>query len=409
MSLWTPGGEVPVERGRRGARRQRCGRPGRRPRPRRAQPRGAGPGRGDDRPDGRGPAPDPLGPGRPVRDQPRRRLLRAGRHPPRRSPSPTSTRPASPSTPCRRVLDALEDRLGEDERHAARRAGPAPDWSSCRCKATLRRTPATTGRPTPAARAAATPRPAQAGGAGRTASQRPSRPGDHVEGHRGADLDGAGAVGDARCSGTGSSSPSSAVTVAEADAVVERRSTRAGAGRAPPRGRAGRHGQWTILESGSSMMSVAPASLSAGISTLIAALRRPRSRPRSRRRRRARSPSATSSTGSRSMTASRSVGGDVELHQHLAPGLEHALEQGADLVHGVAPSPGRRRPPGWRRARCRTCRIVSMILSPAARRARPGLGDLDDAVDDVGDLGLGGAVGEADVGVDALARRRTAG
>jgi hypothetical protein len=27
--------------------------------------------------------------------------------------------------------------------------------------------------------------------------------------------------------------------------------------------------------------------------------------------------------------------GDVELHEHLAAGLEHALEQREDLLHGV--------------------------------------------------------------------------
>ena len=53
--------------------------------------------------------------------------------------------------------------------------------------------------------------------------------------------------------------------------------------------------------------------------------------------------------------------------------------------------------------------MVSMILSPAARRARPVSVMSTMAVDDVGDLGLGGAVGEPDVGLDALVGRRTAG
>ena len=62
----------------------------------------------------------------------------------------------------------------------------------------------------------------------------------------------------------GQAVPSSAVDLARARAVVER------GDRASRRDGAS---QWTILESGSSMMSVAPASLSAGISMLIAGLR----------------------------------------------------------------------------------------------------------------------------------------
>ena len=43
-----------------------------------------------------------------------------------------------------------------------------------------------------------------------------------------------------------------------------------------------------------------------------------------------------------------------------------------------------------------------MILRPGGAQRPAGLGDVDDAVDDVGHLRLGGAVAEADVGVDAL-------
>ena len=50
-----------------------------------------------------------------------------------------------------------------------------------------------------------------------------------------------------------------------------------------------------------------------------------------------------------------------------------------------------------------------MILQPGGAQGPAGLGDVDDAVDDVGHLGLGRAVGEADVGLDARASRRTAG
>ena len=44
-----------------------------------------------------------------------------------------------------------------------------------------------------------------------------------------------------------------------------------------------------------------------------------------------------------------------------------------------------------------------MTLSPAARSALPGLGHVDDGVGDVGDLGLGRAVGERDLRLDAVA------
>ena len=50
---------------------------------------------------------------------------------------------------------------------------------------------------------------------------------------------------------------------------------------------------------------------------------------------------------------------------------------------------------------CET-RSVSITRSPAARSALPGLGHVDDGVGDVGHLGLGGAVGERDVGVDPV-------
>ena len=42
-------------------------------------------------------------------------------------------------------------------------------------------------------------------------------------------------------------------------------------------------------------------------------------------------------------------------------------------------------------------------------QGRPGLGDLDDDVDDVGHLGLGGAVGQLDAGVDAALLEEAAG
>ena len=43
-----------------------------------------------------------------------------------------------------------------------------------------------------------------------------------------------------------------------------------------------------------------------------------------------------------------------------------------------------------------------MIRRPAARKRPTGLGDVDDAVGDVGDLRLGRAVRQPHVGVDAL-------
>ena len=96
---------------------------------------------------------------------------------------------------------------------------------------------------------------------------------DQVEGHRGARRGWCGCRRRWRCSGRQCS--------------CRRRRGPCRAPRLVELGdRAGRtaHRQWTIFDSGSSMMSVAPASLRAGMSVLISALAPP-SRPRSRRRR----------------------------------------------------------------------------------------------------------------------------
>ena len=109
-----------------------------------------------------------------------------------------------------------------------------------------------------------------------------------------------------------------------------------------------RTGQWTILARASSMMSVAPWSFRAGMSDVDLRLAAPPSRRRTRRR-----PNSSDTVGDRSDgqdldDAGQLVGGDVELDQHLAPGLERALQQGQQLLHGVALVGVGGRRPGWR-------------------------------------------------------------
>ena len=94
----------------------------------------------------------------------------------------------------------------------------------------------------------------------RRASQRPRWPGTTSKATGVAHVDRAGAVGDRRCSGRRARAPSSAVDGRRCRVLVELDDP-------APLGH-----QWTILDSGSSMMSVAPASFSAGISVLISAL-----------------------------------------------------------------------------------------------------------------------------------------
>ena len=95
------------------------------------------------------------------------------------------------------------------------------------------------------------------------------------------------------------------------------------------------------------------------------------------------------------------LGGDVELDEHLAARLEGAVEQHHQLRHRV--------PLG----RVGVARRVGdgfgptgedRVDDPQPGRAQgaTGLGDVDDAVGDVGDLRLAGAVRQADVGGDAL-------
>ena len=96
--------------------------------------------------------------------------------------------------------------------------------------------------------------------------------------------------------------------------------------------------QWTILEIGSSMMSEAPWSSSAGISVLISRLGTTVSTAK---------PPSPCSVGDRRRLHRREqldhrveVGArHVELHQHLAPRLEGALEQRADLAASRAACP----------------------------------------------------------------------
>ena len=100
--------------------------------------------------------------------------------------------------------------------------------------------------------------------------------------------------------------------------------------------------------------------------------------------------------------------GHVQLEQDLAPRLEGPLEEGEELGHGVAlDRVGRRRRVGDELG-------AGLEEGPddpetGGGQGPAGLGDLHHGVGDVGDLGLGGAVGEPDLGLDALLLEEPAG
>ena len=92
---------------------------------------------------------------------------------------------------------------------------------------------------------------------------------------------------------------------------------------------------------------------------------------------------------------------DVELHEHAAPRFERAGEQRLELLHRLAlVGVGVRDRVGDQLGVRDEHRVEHL---EAGRPERPAaLGDLDHRVGDLGDLGLGRAVRQRDVGVDAV-------
>ena len=112
--------------------------------------------------------------------------------------------------------------------------------------------------------------------------------------------------------------------------------------------------------------------------------------------------------GRTARTASRFCGFDVELHEHLAPRLERALQQGEDLLHGVTLLGVRRRRRIGDELGVRHQQRLDHPQPGGTQRAS-GLGHVDDGIRDVGHLGLGGAVGERDVRLDPVGLQGPAG
>ena len=95
---------------------------------------------------------------------------------------------------------------------------------------------------------------------------------------------------------------------------------------------------------------------------------------------------------------------DVELDEDASTRFERSAEQRPDLLHGLALLRlfvGSRI--GDQLGERHQDRVEHLEAGGAQRAAR--LGDLDDGVGDVGHLGLGGAVRQLDVGVDAVLRQ----
>ena len=159
------------------------------------------------------------------------------------------------------VLDAVERPARRRRADAARRAGPAADWPSSQLAASRGRADGPIDRSTEPAgvRPVAGGRSASHGRGGRARPRRRPRRRRRSCGCRRR----------WRCSGR-----------TRRSAVVGRAPCRSPRGRrsvdravpAPVTAGTARRHQWTILEIGSSMMSVAPASFSAGISMLMLAL-----------------------------------------------------------------------------------------------------------------------------------------
>ena len=116
------------------------------------------------------------------------------------------------------------------------------------------------------------------------------------------------------------------------------------------------------------------------------------------------------SDGMMSSTAWSWAFGDVELQQDVAAGADRALEQQRDVLHrGALARVLVRLAAGDQLGVAGEQRVEDAQAVLAQRRA--GLGEVDDHVDDVGDLRLGGAVGghhprlDAVLGEEALGQR----
>ena len=173
--------------------------------------------------------------------QPRHGHLRAGRHPPHRRAARARRGACWPSTPWRRGRRPRGP-PGRGRADAARGARPAPSWPSCRCDASATEPPSRLALVLD--RGSASQRPMPAGARPRRSPAVPTSIG-------------AGPVEQGR-------------------AVERVRPCRRPSIVPSPRGSSKAttvpvH-QWTILASGSSMMSLAPASLRAGIRVLIVSL-----------------------------------------------------------------------------------------------------------------------------------------
>ena len=98
------------------------------------------------------------------------------------------------------------------------------------------------------------------------------------------------------------------------------------------------------------------------------------------------------------------IGGDVELEQHLGPGVEGAVEQRHQLAHRVAlVRVGVRLRVGDHLGVADEHGVDDPQTGGPQRPAR--LGDLDHAVGDVGDLGLARPVAQPDIGGRCRDRR----
>ena len=190
MSLWTPGGEQPVDRGDEPA----DARPPA-PTPEPAHPEQEAEAHEIAAEMAAGPRPAGQVPGRRGGGQPRHGLLRAGRHPPVGPAAQASRRPSSPSTPSAPSSRSLKGRLGADEA-TLQDALAQLRLAFVQMKASYEgRRPRPPAPPTPPRTRRRLTARAQARRRRATAS-RPVGPGS-VEGHRGAHGDGARAVGDA--------------------------------------------------------------------------------------------------------------------------------------------------------------------------------------------------------------------